>query len=344
MVKLDVMEQNETIQKYLPPRVIDSITSGVNRIEKQPYLLLFPILYDLLLWLGPNLSIRQLVMSLYTNFLTNAESIYQIAKIDIQPLYDLQEVLSVFLSGYNLLSVFRTFPIGIPGVMVNGDTSYSPLGSSPIYTISSVGSASLISLVLILVGLIFGALFIRTVAPKIADNKQSTFFHQIVHGLAYSIALMIAISIGVIAALFISSVFAIFLPVFGQFLFLLMLTGLFFLLLPGFYAFIPIFLYGQSFYQAIITSYKVVGLKLRLKIDEENTIFISPKIVSFTMFILVMYQGLNIIWTLPSPTTWWMIVGIIGHGFVATLILHACFDFFQKMCAWHHRLTKSDLC
>jgi hypothetical protein len=344
MVKLDVMEQNETIQKYLPPRVIESITSGVNRIEKQPYLLLFPILYDLLLWLGPNFSIRQLVMSLYSNFLSNAEAIYQFADIDIQPLYDLQVVLSDFLSGYNLLSVLRTFPIGIPGLMVNSDTSFSPIGTTSFFTISGVGSFLLFTAIIMMVGLILGTMYIRILTPKSDKFKQTTFIQQFSNSFIYSILLLIIVSISIIASLFLSSFIAILFPLLGQFLFLIILSSLFFLLLPGFYAFIPIFLYGQSFYQAIIISYKVVGLRLRLKINSDTTVFISPKIVPFTMFIFVMYQGLNIIWRLPSPDTWWMLIGIFGHSFIATLILHACFDFFQRMCVWHQRLTHSDIC
>lgn len=345
MVKLDVMEQNEMIRKFLPPRVVDSITSGVSRIEKQPYLLLFPVLFDLLLWLGPNLSIKQPVMRLYEQFLTNTEAIYQMANVDPQPLFDFQNMLSEFLSSYNLFSVFMTFPIGIPGLLSNADTLLTPLGNAQILSISSTGTILLLSLVLAFFGIFVGSIFLRTIAPKSGNQNEISLVQEFLNSLVYSILLIVAVAVGLLAALFISSFFAIFFPLLGQFVFSAIIMTLIFFLIPAFYAFVPIFMYGQSFYQAIVTSYKIVGLRIRYKIDEENTVIFSPKIISFTMFIFILYQGLNIIWLrIPPIDTWWMLLGILGHGFVSTMIILACFDFFQKMCDWHQRITHNEVC
>ncbi|RQV96972.1 hypothetical protein EH221_04260 [bacterium] len=339
------MEQHETLQKLLPPRVIHSITTGLTQVEKQPYLLLFPIIFDFILWLGPKISIQQFVMKVYSGFMNNAISVYEMTQLEPQALYDLQEMLSVFLEKFNLLSLGKTFPIGIPALLTNADTTLTPLGTSQVVSLSSPGSIFLVLVALFFIGIFCGVFFFRMTAKKINPNRQKNFFFQVANSLIYSVILMLILTAGGTIALLFSSFFAIFSPVIGQFLFLALLVLLLFLTLPSFYAFIPIFLFGQSFYQAILTSYKVVGLRMRFKISEEQTIILSPKVTMFSMSILVLYQGLNVIWLrIPPVDSWWMLIGIVGHAFISTAILLACFDFFQKMCEWHHRITQNEVC
>lgn len=339
------MEQNETLQKLLPPRVIHSITTGLTQVEKQPYLLLFPILFDLLLWLGPKISIQQTIMQVYGDFMKNAVSIYEMTQLEPEALYELQEMLSVFLEKFNFLSLGKTFPIGIPVLLTNADTSLTPLGTSQIVSLSSLGSVFLLLIALFFIGIFCGVFFFRITTRKMNPNRQKSFAFQLTNSLLYSAILMLALTAGGTIAMLFSSFFAIFSPAIGQFLFLALLVLLLFLTLPSFYAFIPIFLFGQSFYQAILTSYKVMGLRMRFKISEEQTIILSPKVTMFSMSVLVLYQGLNIIWLrLPPVDSWWMLLGIAGHAFISTAILLACFDFFQKMCEWHHRITQNEIC
>ena len=348
MVKLDVMEQNETIRKLLPPRVVDSITSGVNRIEKQPYLLLFPLLFDLFLWLGPILSIQAPVMRIYNQLLMEMENIYSLYNMpsDVtQPLYEMQTPLADFLSNFNLLSVAKTFPIGIPGLLANVNTSISPMGPSQLLELSSIGNIIAAVILIAFCGIILGTIFLHILSPKTNEKHQKSIVQQLANSLAYSFVLLVAIITGALLATFIASFFAIFLQELGQLVLFLIIMSLMVLLLPALYAFIPIFAYGQSFYQAIITSYKVVGLQMRYKLQNDQTIIISPRIITFTMAIFILYQGLNIVWLrLPPIDSWWMILGILGHAFTSTLVLISCFDFFHKMCEWRHNITQQEVC
>jgi hypothetical protein len=350
MVKLDVMEQNETIRKLLPPRVIDAITSGVNKIEKRPYLLLFPILLDLFFWLGPNLSITEPVTRLYSQFLTEVQQVYasyDIPTVEIQALTDLQSPLTEYLTGYDLISVAKTFPIGIPGLLANVDTSLSPLGPSQTIALTNFSTILLALILLAFIGVVLGTLYFHLAASAMQQtaNSSKNLFQQFTNSLIYSILLLSIASAGVLASIFIATFFAIIVPLLGQFVMVLLMMTVFLLLLPALYAFIPIFLYEQSFYQAIMTSYKVVGLHMRYKLNAEQTIIISPRVLTFSMSILILYQGMNILWLrLPAIDSWWMLVGIVGHAFISTLVLVSCFDFFQKMCDWHRRLTQSEVC
>lgn len=348
MVKLGVMEQNETIRKFIPPRVVDSITSGVNRIEKQPFLIIFPVIFDVLLWLGPKVNIEAPMMRLYNQFLFDMERVYALYSMPAniaEPLYELREPLTEFFSSYNLLSLVKTFPIGIPGLLTNVNTSVSPLGTSPIVELSSFGNIFSAVFLLTLIGIIFGTIFLHFAAPKTPADQQKNIFMQFLNSMAYSFILLVTLVAGFVISSFLSSFFAIFLPLLGQLVLFFLITSLVVLLLPALYSFIPIFLYGQPFYQAILTSYKVVGLQMRFKLSNNQTIIISPRILTFTMAIFILYQGLNIVWLkLPPIDSWWMALGILGHAFTSTLVLVSCFDFFQKMCEWHHNLTQSEVC
>ena len=344
MVKLSVMEQNETLKKMLPPRVIDSLTSGVGRIEKQPYLLLFPVLYDFLLWLGPKLAIAQPFNQLFSQIIVQVESVYAATNVSMQPIYDAQEALTEFLGGYNLFSIAKTFPIGVPALLANFDTFKTPLGDSQVFSLTSIGLILLYVIGLATVGIFLGTIFLRVLAFDRHREEKDSFSRQFLNSFIYTVLLLSVLSAGLLFSFVISSFFVIIVPIVGQFIFMLLTTALLMVLLPALYAFIPIFLYGQSFYQAILTSYKVVGLQMRYNVDDKNAVLISPRIVTFTMIIFVIYNGLNIIWASPPTNEWYLVIGILGHGFISTAILLACFDFFQKMCEWKQRITNSEVC
>lgn len=341
MVKLYVMEQNETIRKLLPPRVIDSFTSGINRIEKQPYLLLFPIIFDIFLWLGPNLSIEKLVLDLYSRFLSQASVLYNTANVDPQPLFDLQQILSDRLGGYDLFSVLSTLPVGIPGIFTNVNTNESPLGASQVITVSTIGNSLLITFLLVVLGILAGAFYLHALSPKPIEKHERSILYHFLHGFLFALVLFAVMAGFGFFSIIISSFFALVSPLFGQVVLLILFVFLLMLLLPAFFAFVPIFHCGQTFYQAIITCYQVVGFRLRYQINNKNTIIISPRIIPFSLSIFILYQGLNIVWLrLPDITSWWMLISIIGHAFVSTMIFIACFDFFIKMWEWRERISK----
>lgn len=55
------MESNSKSVLITPPKLIEALTSGFNSVTNNIYLILFPIILDTFLWLGPHLRIKQLV-------------------------------------------------------------------------------------------------------------------------------------------------------------------------------------------------------------------------------------------------------------------------------------------
>src|SRR5664279_2692071 len=53
-----------------PPRLIGSVVAGFNTITSHIYLILFPMVLDLLLWFGPHLRVKTLMEPAIGNFIT----------------------------------------------------------------------------------------------------------------------------------------------------------------------------------------------------------------------------------------------------------------------------------
>ena len=338
MVKLDVMEKNEAIKIIVPPRAIHSIINGVNHIEKKPYLILLPVILDLFLWLGPNLSMKTLIENLVNRLSQNAFLISETAAVDTQPLVDLISQISSFGASYNILSLLSTFPLGIPALLKNADTLQNPFRIVRI--IESTSFLSLLSWVvlLLLIGLVIGSLYLFILSDDIAEDRKRSFPNTCLHAILYSITLAAVLFIGSLLPIAIGSMVAIISPAVGQFILLLLLLVVFWLLLPAFYGVLPIFLFGETFTQAIVSTYRTMGVKYKVTVGGDQALFLVPPAINFTLLIFIIYEGLNIIWRIPESSSSFLLIGIIGHGFISTTILLACFDYFSKMRFWREQL------
>jgi hypothetical protein len=338
MVKLDVMERNEPIKIIAPPRAIDSIITGVNHIEKKPYLILLPVILDLFFWLGPNFSMKTLVENLINRLSLNALLVSETAALDTQPLIDLFRQISSFGATYNVLSLVSTFPLGIPAILKNADTLQNPFGVANIIEPTSFLSLLSWAALLLLIGLVLGSVYLFILSENIVGEKKRSFPIICLHAILYSITLSAVMFIGSLIPIAIGSMVAIISPAVGQFVLLLLLLMVFWLLLPAFYGILPIFLFNQTFTQAFKSTYHTMGLRYKVTIGGDQAIFLVPRAINFTLLIFIVYTGLNLIWRIPDSSSWFLVIGIIGHGFISTAILLACFDYFSKMRLWREQL------
>jgi hypothetical protein len=65
-----------------------------------------------------------------------------------------------------------------------------------------------------------------------------------------------------------------------------------------------------------------------------------PTTVVFLLAIFLLSKGLDILWLIPSETSWMLLVGIIGHAFVATGLLASSFVYYRDAVRWVHSLVK----
>ena len=59
-----------------------------------------------------------------------------------------------------------------------------------------------------------------------------------------------------------------------------------------------------------------------------------PNIGWFSMLVIVLGQGMDMIWHIAPANTWMTLVGIFGHAFVSTSLLAASFFYYRDINLW----------
>ncbi|PKN90066.1 MAG: hypothetical protein CVU45_04470, partial [Chloroflexi bacterium HGW-Chloroflexi-7] len=59
---IDCMEKSNVTLTGTPPKLFPTLLKGFNTIANHWYLILFPVVIDALLWLGPKLKVKTLMM------------------------------------------------------------------------------------------------------------------------------------------------------------------------------------------------------------------------------------------------------------------------------------------
>src|SRR5262245_29762331 len=105
-----------------PVGIIESLTSGFETVASRLYLVLIPIAFDLLLWLGPRISYRQ---ALDASGMPD-----QITKVGVA----FQQVLYPFfpVQYFHPMSSVQYLPVlAVPSVMASRDASRLPFELTP---------------------------------------------------------------------------------------------------------------------------------------------------------------------------------------------------------------------
>ncbi len=324
-----------------PPGIVSTIKSGFDITSKQIGIILFPLLLDIFLWLGPHLSISNLLYSAQTQL----EMLVSKPLIGATDIKIYQEMLTELIAqDINIFSLLRTFPIGISSIMHQIPASASPLGDVISYQIGSDWEFLLWFGMLTIIGWILGSIYFAYVA-KVSVTKVSVaniavaniavantavendgqdfrwLIKTILQASALSVVLIIAlIAFGLPLFLF----FAVFMQInatLAQIVFLLLVFFAMWLIVPIFFSAHGIFIKEENFFRSILSSIHLSRFTL-------------PTCSFFIISIIVLAQGFNILWLTPSSSTWMMLVGILGHAFITTALLSASFIYYYDMNVW----------
>ena len=169
------MDKIETLPP--PPGVLSSLKAGFDAIATNISVILLPLVLDLFLWLGPRLRLDQLFQNFFEGFsrITNNSS-----SIPPENLIAFQESSTQFLEQlqlFNLLSLLRTFPIGIFSLMSGARPAETPFGAPSVIQVDS--GFTLLGLIglLILIGWFFGGMFFRWVSLIVSDTQPPFEIH-----------------------------------------------------------------------------------------------------------------------------------------------------------------------
>jgi hypothetical protein len=327
------MITNEQQVAPTQPSLIAALMGGFDTITNHLELVLFPLVLDLFLWFGPHLRLKMLVQQI-VNQMT---ALPGMDSPDIAPTLAMSKDLWLLVAErFNLFSVLRSYPVGIPSLMGTRQSLTTPLLQPLILEVPSVASAIGLWLLLTIAGLIVGAFYFTLVAQATLNGKvewRSVINEwpwtslQVLYLTLFLASLMIAISIPgsclITAATFSG------LPV-AQFGFLLFGALALWLLFPLFLSAHGIFAYHYRMWISVRASARLI----RLMMPRTSLLFLA---------ILVISEGLDTLWRVPAENSWLSLVGVIGHAFVSTSLLAASFVYYRDATRWVQRLIQQSL-
>ncbi len=309
--------------KVTPPRLIPTLLKGFNTIANHWYLILFPILMDLLLWLGPKLRVKSLLendATLLSEYLLKASSPDMFKTIQGSQTY-----LDQLLNQFNLGSALRTIPVGIPSLIARESPIVSPFGNSKIYEIPSVQWVFAALGILLLVGFLLGSLYFLLVsrvtsAENDKFNLKDVFSGYVQSLVMFCLLIIVLIFISIPLTLLMGLLATINLGI-GQFFIMVGVFVVMWLLLPLVFAPHGIFVLKQKALPSMLISVRLVRLFL-------------PGTGIFIVTSILISEGLNMLWSLPEPNSWMTLIGIGGHSFIITGLLAASFIYYREGLRW----------
>lgn len=306
------------------PSLIECIRSGFDVIANHIYLVIFPLLLDLFLWLGPHYRIKSLVdrsLAALDQVMTGQEGLPpDLVQVN-------SEIARLFAERYNLLSILRTQPVGIPSLMSGRLPIQTPLGTPRFIELTSTWNVFMAIVLTACLGLILGALYYLLVAQLVAGDQidwtaalrdwpqaslrslgLSMFFFGVL--VAVTVPFSCLISLLTVSGLAVS-----------QLSFLLYGIIMAWWLFPLAFAAHGIFLYREKLWNSLRRSVRMT----------RSTFALTALMV---MLILLASEGLDLLWNTPQENSWLMLLGIAGHGFVTSALLATSFVYYREINHW----------
>ncbi len=304
-----------------PPGIIGSLRTGFDAIAGHVTVILMPLALDVLLWLGPRLSMDRMFQAALQQFGTAIPG----GNAKPEDIASSLDMWGKFFQSFNLLGILRTFPIGISSLMSGVMPTQTPWGAA---TVLEVGS--FLQLVLLVFGLIFaggvlGGLYFRWVAiiatPGAAPEARTPLGRAIGQSVLYAaIWSLVGVVVG-LPLVFLLMVLFLINSLLGQGVLLLLGFLSMWLVVPIFFSPHGIFVRKENALTSILSGFQM-------------TRFTLPTSSLFVLTILLLAVGLNFLWSKPAENSWLALVGIGGHAFITTALLASSFVYYDNMTSW----------
>ena len=303
-----------------PPSLMKSLMAGFDAISNHVSLILFSVLLDLLLWFGPHVRIAKLFEPIFQ----------QAAAYPEMQNAGTMDLLRLGAERLNLLSVVRTFPIGIPSLMAGRSPIETPYNKPLWLDISTLGVGVGLWFLFILIGLAFGTLYFSVVAQATLSTGIS--WRATLHQWPWNFAQVILLS------LFWFLLIAIFLVPLSCVLSILFLLGIgvtqFPLLIALFLGGILVWLMIPLFFSphGIFAKHRPMWISLIQAVRLSRITFSTTGLL--ILVIVLLSEGLDVLWNVPAEGSWLMLVGIAGHAFITTGLLSATYIYYRDADLW----------
>jgi hypothetical protein len=307
-----------------PPRPIASFIAGFDVVTNHIALILFPVVLDLFLWFGPHLRISKLMggFPLEITPVPGAET------PDISTMIRANQEFWRFIGErINLFVGLRTYPVGIPSLMLSTLPIRIPNGSPRMLELQESSLALLLFISIVLVGIIFGTLYYIMVSQAVLSD--SIQFSQVVrfwpkmslHILILTLVwAVVLIGVSIPASCLISMMILGGLSL-GPFAVLIFAGLILWALFPLFFSPHGIIVHKYSIWETIKAGIRLSNITL-------------PTTGLFLIILILLSQGLDLLWRVPPEDSWLTILGVAGHGFVTTGLVASSFVYYRDSTQW----------
>jgi hypothetical protein len=310
-----------------PPGVMSSLRAGFDAVSSHVWLILLPLLLDLLLWFGPRLSVDQL-LSPFFRMVFNQMRITLTSSSDVQRFTAYQAAFGDVVERFNLLSLFgrlQAFPVGISSLLSQTMPVKTPLGSQAVLQVTSLPGFLGMAFLFTVIGWVAGGLYFRWVSGiALSDANRIPMISlpwAILQTLLLSVIWVIGLLLIFIPATFVLTFLTLFSPLLASAVLLVALFFSFWLIVPLFFTPHGIFVRRQNAFYSIFTSLKMARFTL-------------PTSGLFVLCVFLLTTGMNYLWSVPTDDSWMLLVGIAGHAFITTALLAASFVYYRDVNAW----------
>jgi hypothetical protein len=398
------MDANAKEEASRPLGVIGSLAAGFEVIGRNLWLITLPVLLDLLLWLGPRVSVAPLLEQLVAFMLSRPSPDPETARQVVQ----VTQLVGQFAERSNLFSLLSAFPLlNVPSLLAQrAPGGVSPLGTAHVLLTSNVLMVMAWAIVLVPIGLVLGFVYLNGLArwvramrssdeqspaqnhverpappatPAPSKAEGSADLRSEAEGPALSPIEMIALSrtegsdanraeksasgvdlrsesggpipdkgewaervlgtgsnVGRFIRVFL---FAAGLLMAGMVIVPLwmLVVGLIVATAPplGFLVWTLSIGLGSYFilHLLFVIPGVLIGGRGLLRAIWESVLLIHtqfPSVMGLVLLVVVIYQGLGFVWSLPAGDSWSLLVGILGNGCIATGLTAALFVFYQE--------------
>lgn len=312
------MQKDSELLTAPPPKIIVSVGAGFEVVSRNAYLILFPIVLDLFLWLGPRLRVKELFDPLIQSSI-NRVMLY--GNSDLQAMAgSLREVWGPLLDQFNLFSAIQTIPVGVPGLMAGLNSLATPLGMPAVFEVSNSAAFLGIWLLLSVIGVLIGCFYFDAISRASAPEKHPFTMKALVWSsgqiFAFLALLIFVLLAGSLPLFIILSLISLISPMLVQGVMFMATLLLIWLAVPLFFTPHNIFANRLNVFKAISASVSLVR-------------YFVPGTALFLLTLVLIGQGLDVLWRIPPTKSWLTLVGMFGHAVVITALISASFIYYQ---------------
>jgi hypothetical protein len=313
------MEKELNSTSIKPPSIIPAFVAGFNAIANHIYLILFPVLLDIFLWFGPLVRVKNLVQPVFDNTIKQMGGVYPAESLAL--MQTSKDAIMQFFDQFNLFFFLRSYPVGVPSLLVGTAPLVNPIGKIMIKELASGRDVVLFVIACLIVGIILGAVLFSLIARVVGSQKESLNPDRLItqgKNTMVFFVMMVILGIGIaLPSLFILSAIIAFLPGLGSIPFMILGVVLVWMLLPFSFSAHGIFSGQTNVFSSIGTSIRMVRKYL-------------PGTGLFFLLAILLSQGLDMLWATPASNDWLGLVGILGHGFISCGVLAASFVYYSR--------------